>query len=142
MTDLALARGTRRAGLALSAWLRPSLPAILLLYGLLGAVWSFVVPLGEGPDEPAHLDYALFLRANGRLPVQGATITTSDVPGEGHQPPLAYLLMQPFISRLSADELRLPLYGNPEFRWNGGTQPNAYLHGQAERPPDGVQRLL
>lgn len=135
MTYPALARGTRRAGQLRAAWPRLALPTILLLYGLLGSVWSFVVPLGEGPDEPAHLHYALFLRTSGHLPVQGATIATSDVPGEGHQPPLAYILMQPFISRLSAEQLQPALFGNPEFRWNGGTQPNAYLHGQAERPP-------
>ncbi|HZG65708.1 MAG TPA: hypothetical protein VEZ12_03140, partial [Herpetosiphonaceae bacterium] len=117
-------------------WLeRVGLTAVLLVYALLGVLWSLSVPLGEGPDEPAHLRYALFLREHRRLPVQQADPAAGDVPGEGHQPPLAYLLMQPFLVGLE-DGLSSPtMYGNPTFRWNGGTEPNAYLHGAAERPP-------
>ena len=118
-------------------WLRArrGLPAIIVIYALLGLLWSFVVPLGEGPDEPGHMRYALFVHKHGRLPVQSDAPATSDVPGEGHQPPLAYLFMQPFIAWLEKDESNLRLYGNPNFRWNGGMELNAYFHGVAERPP-------
>jgi hypothetical protein len=116
---------------------RVGLAAVLLVYALLGVLWSLSVPLGEGPDEPAHLRYALFLREHRRLPVQQDDPAAGDVPGEGHQPPLAYLLMQPFLVGLE-DTMSSPnMYGNPAFRWNGGTEPNAYLHGAAERPPFG-----
>ncbi len=118
-----------------AAFLHWALPTILLVYLLLGLLWSLVVPLGEGPDEPAHFQYALFLREERRLPVQSTDPSRSDLPGEGHQPPLAYLLMQPFIGVSSSEEGRLELYGNPRFRWNGGDQLNAYLHGARERPP-------
>jgi hypothetical protein len=111
------------------------LTLVLLLYVLLGVRWSLAVPLGEGPDEPGHLHYALFLREHGQLPVQQADPRRSDVPGEGHQPPLAYLLMQPFLVGVQPGSALPDAYGNPEFRWNGGDEPNAYLHGAAERPP-------
>ena len=107
----------------------------MLVYGVLGVLWSLVVPLGEGPDEPAHLQYALFLKAERRLPAPGSDPSASDVPGEAHQPPLAYLLMQPFIGWFGDEEATLELYGNPRFPWSGGDQPNAYLHGVRERPP-------
>ena len=35
--------------------------AATLAFGLLGAVWSVVAPLGEAPDEPAHLALVLHL---------------------------------------------------------------------------------
>jgi hypothetical protein len=120
-----------RATWRLQRW---GLPAVLLLYLLLGLVWTFSVPLGEGPDEPAHFDYALYLLREGRLPVATAEPASTDVSGEAHQPPLAYLLMQPFVAWL--DDPALPrLYGNPGFRWSGGQEPNAFLHGLRDRPP-------
>lgn len=135
MTVAAVVRGTRRTTEA-PWWLgRVGLGAILSLYLLLGAVWSLTVPLGEGPDEPGHLRYALFLRENVRLPVQQDDPAHSDVPGEGHQPPLAYLLMQPFMVSIASDTPLPDAYGNPDFRWNGGIEPNAYLHGAAEGVP-------
>ena len=114
---------------------RWGLPVVVLVYGLLAAIWSVVVPLGEGPDESGHLRYALHLQATGRLPVQTDDPETGDVPGEGHQPPLAYLLMQPAVFWLAEPATDFQLYGNPRFRWNGGLEPNAYLHGVRERPP-------
>ena len=135
MTTLVQARGRQRAARVAWAERRWALPAVLLLYVLLGTAWSFVVPLGEGPDEPAHFQYALFLLREGRLPVQGVEPASSDVPGEGHQPPLAYVLMQPWVGWLPPDQRVTELYANPLFRWNGGEQANAYLHGVRDRPP-------
>ena len=39
--------------------------AATLAFGLLGAVWSVVAPLGEAPDEPAHLALVLHLGRRG-----------------------------------------------------------------------------
>ena len=44
------------------------LGAILLLCLVLGAAYSARVPLGEAPDEPAHLAYVHFIARKGRLP--------------------------------------------------------------------------
>jgi 4-amino-4-deoxy-L-arabinose transferase-like glycosyltransferase len=93
----------------------------------LALLWGVVVPVGEGPDEPAHLRYALFLAQSGRLPVQQADPHQSDVPGEGHQPPLAYWLLQPVVRWLPAMEQLLEVGANPRFRLSGGEEPNAFF---------------
>ncbi|CAA9301729.1 MAG: hypothetical protein AVDCRST_MAG93-4653 [uncultured Chloroflexia bacterium] len=115
------------------SWL---MPLVILMYAVLGVLWSFTIPLGEGPDESAHFAYVRWLGTEGRLPVQADDASTSDVPGEGHQPPLAYALMVPAIAWLP-DDATIVLPGNPEFRWNGGNQLNAYLHGVTEDPRSG-----
>ncbi len=54
----------------------------------LGLAFAWVVPLGESPDELAHLRYAEAL-ASGRLP----PLWKGDTHGyEAHQPPLGYVL--------------------------------------------------
>ncbi len=108
----------------------------LLLFILLGfcaltTLYNLSVPLGEGPDEPGHLRYALFLAREGRLPVQRAYPEISDVPGEGHQPPLVYLFMVPGVAWLP-DDVSIAQTANPQFRWAGGDQPGAFMRGSWE----------
>ena len=92
---------------------------IVVAYVLLALWWSVVVPIGEGPDEPGHFNYALFMAREGRLPVQSEG--AGEVPGEGHQPPLAYWLMQPALLWLPPAEqtletARTPSSGPPATR--------------------------
>ncbi|PLS79642.1 MAG: hypothetical protein CYG59_12155 [Chloroflexi bacterium] len=101
--------------------------AIVALHVVLALWWGTVVPLGEGPDEPGHFRYALFLAREGRLPMQQADGSAGDVPGEGHQPPLAYWLMQPAVRWLPPAERVLELGADPSFIHSGGEQPNAYF---------------
>ncbi len=110
---------------------------VLLLLGflLLATLYNAVVPLGEGPDEPGHLAYVFFLAREGRLPVQTTDPATSDVPGEGHQPPLAYLLMLPTVAWLPAVDQQVQLSANPRFVWNGGTEAAAFMRGSREYWP-------
>jgi hypothetical protein len=42
---------------------------ILLLHLTVSLAYADLVPLGEAPDEPAHLAYARFIAQHGRLPV-------------------------------------------------------------------------
>ncbi|MEZ5140385.1 MAG: hypothetical protein R2711_16920 [Acidimicrobiales bacterium] len=42
--------------------------AACLAFGALGAIWSVVAPLGEAPDEPAHLALVLHLADGGAYP--------------------------------------------------------------------------
>src|SRR5262245_44640159 len=93
------------------------------------------IPLGEGPDEPGHADYAFFLARMGRLPVQRLDSRQADVPGEGHQPPLAYALAAPLALWLPRDERWTGTIGNSRFVWSGGTEPNAISHGSREYLP-------
>ncbi len=106
---------------------------VLAVYLVLAAWWSVAVPLGEGPDEPAHWDYALFLARAGRLPQQDGP--AADVPGEGHQPPLAYIFLQPAVRWLPAAELTLAMTHNPQFVWAGGAEPQGFWHGTRELAP-------
>jgi hypothetical protein len=111
------------------------LALLVVAFLALASLYSFVTPLGEGPDEPGHAAYVFFLAREGRLPVQRAESAASDVPGEGHQPPLAYALAVPLIAWLPPEDRRLDLPGNPRFTWSGGTEPNAAGHGTRELWP-------
>jgi 4-amino-4-deoxy-L-arabinose transferase-like glycosyltransferase len=105
------------------------------MFLILATVYSAAIPLGEGPDEPGHADYAFFLARAWRLPVQRLDTRQADVPGEGHQPPLAYALAAPLALWLPQNERRTDTIGNPRFVWSGGAEPNAISHGSREYPP-------
>ncbi len=104
---------------------------LLALYVALAATYSFITPLGEGPDEPGHAAFVFFLAREGRLPDQ----RINEVPGEGHQPPLAYTLAVPAALWLPREERVFELAGNPRFMWAGGDQVNAAAHGTRELWP-------
>src|SRR5579859_6005537 len=108
---------------------------IIAMFFILSILYSLVTPLGEGPDEPGHAAYAFFLARTGQLPVQRAAPAAADVPGEGHQPPLAYALVAPFLLWLPADQRQFDLPGNPRFIWAAGDQLNAVAHGSREYLP-------
>jgi Dolichyl-phosphate-mannose-protein mannosyltransferase len=113
---------------------------IVIAFTALATLYSVVTPLGEGPDEPGHARYMFFLAREGRLPVQQAAADTSDVPGEGHQPPLAYTLVAPLAAWLPREERQFDMPGNPRFTWASpptGTvvELNAVAHGSREYMP-------
>lgn len=78
-------------------------PLVLVLaaYAVMGVAYQRVVPLFEGPDEASHLEYVAFLSLEKRLPEFGAD---PEVPGQGMQPPLTYLLSVPLFRFMIADE--------------------------------------
>ena len=76
------------------------LAALLGAYTLLAVAYQHHLPLFEAPDEPSHLQYVAFLSVEGRLPSYGER---PDVPGEGMQAPLYYLLGVPLL-RASVDD--------------------------------------
>ncbi len=118
--------------------MKQHLPIIIVLLAFLGlaGLYSAMIPLGEGPDEQGHAAYVFFLAREGRLPVQRAERAESDVPGEGHQPPLAYALAAPLVTWLPLEERKLlDQPGNRRFTWAGGNQVNAVAHGTRERWP-------
>jgi 4-amino-4-deoxy-L-arabinose transferase-like glycosyltransferase len=108
--------------------------AILALFLLLSVGYHIDVPLGEGPDEPGHMAYVLFLHREGRLPVQHSG-AGGDVPGEGHQPPLAYWLALPAVAWLPPDAPPLDQTANPDFLWNDGTEAAAFNRASREHFP-------
>jgi hypothetical protein len=114
-----------------------SVPLVILLLIFLGlhTLYNWAIPLGEGPDEPGHLAYALFVATEGRLPVQRAAPEASDVPGEGHQPPLAYALAAPAVAWLPDEQRQILLTANPRFLWAGGDEAGAFMRGSQELAP-------
>jgi hypothetical protein len=114
-----------------SRWL---LAFVLVAFLALATLYNSVVPPGEGPDEPGHMRYSLFLARTGRLPMQQAP-GASDVPGEGHQPPLSYALMVPAVGWLSPSEQTIVQSANPAFVWNGGHEPAAFVRSSREYAP-------
>ncbi len=117
------------------AWQGQYLWPILVLFLALHMLYNWAIPLGEGPDEPGHLAYTLFLLQEARLPVQRPAPAASDVPGEGHQPPLAYALALPAVAWLPADQRTILLTTNPHFLWAGGDDPAAFMRASHERWP-------
>lgn len=115
--------------------MRSTLWPLLALFVALHALYNWATPLGEGPDEPGHLAYVLFLADEGRLPVQRAAPEPSDVPGEGHQPPLAYALAVPAVAWLPPAERAILLTANPRFIWAGGDEPGAFMRFSRELWP-------
>jgi 4-amino-4-deoxy-L-arabinose transferase-like glycosyltransferase len=69
---------------------RKNLTVMLLASAALMVAWSFAVPVFEGPDEPAHWQYACYLHQNRALPLYGPSFV------EANSPPLYYLLIAPF----------------------------------------------
>jgi hypothetical protein len=108
---------------------------IVLLIMIHSMVLALTNPLGEAPDEPAHMEYVRFVVVNQRLPIQCLAPCISEVDGEGHQPPLAYLLAAlvsaPFIEQTAW----VPQAINPQFLWRGGSDPQALVHGSREYWP-------
>jgi hypothetical protein len=105
------------------------------MVAILASVMAFTNPLGEAPDEPAHMAYVRFLVSAQRLPVQCAAPCISDVPGEGHQPPLAYVAAALVSWPWHSDSTWQTPAANPSFVWNGGSSPQAYIHGTQEQWP-------
>jgi hypothetical protein len=64
---------------------------ILVLHLALAVIFSSLVPLGEAPDESAHLGYARFIAENGRLPATLAERQAADYRSDF--PPLYYLII-------------------------------------------------
>jgi hypothetical protein len=97
---------------------------LLAIYVGLALAYRDAVPLFEAPDEPSHIHYAAFVYNEGRLPRQQPL----EVPGEGMQAPLVYVVAAPLLGNAGIDidsaarelgKAMLPLYGHPR-REGGG----------------------
>jgi hypothetical protein len=81
-----------------------SVVTLLSLYLAMVVGYQRTVPIFEAPDEQSHIHYVAFVSLEGHLPRYGAE---PDVPGEGMQPPLYYILLAPLFQALDpgGDEL-------------------------------------
>jgi hypothetical protein len=93
--------------------LRRFLRIALPLFVLLGAVYAWVVPPGEAPDEPAHLAYIDHIAEKGALP---PARPSRDLTGyESYQPPLDYLVSAALLRGLHGGPIAYPFVANPDF---------------------------
>ncbi|MFO7682734.1 MAG: glycosyltransferase family 39 protein, partial [Chloroflexota bacterium] len=108
---------------------------IVALYLLLGVAYSWVVPLGEAPDEIDHFLYVRALLEQRAFPVM-APVAADNETMEANQPPLFYLLnaavTAPFPMTASAD---FPLNACFTFDPHDGGRAHFYLHNAAEAQP-------
>lgn len=81
-----------------------SLVVLVVAYVGLVAAYQRTIPIFEAPDEQSHLAYVAWIRLEGRLPRYGER---PDVPGEGMQPPLYYLMVAPLHAALGAGDASL-----------------------------------
>jgi hypothetical protein len=97
-----------------SRFVRIALP----LFVLLGAVYAGVIPVGEAPDEPAHLAYVDHLVAEGSLPSIRPERSSYDY--ESYQPPLDYLVSAFLLRVLEGGPVAYPFADavNPGFDFN------------------------
>lgn len=70
-------------------WLNPNRVAqgIVVIFVLLGLLYSMIVPSWEAPDERDHFAYAMYVREHVALPVQNEKSVAT-----AHHPPLFYIL--------------------------------------------------
>jgi len=72
---------------------------LLIVYVGLALAYRDAIPLFEAPDEPSHIHYAAFVSQHHDLPRQHPL----DVPGEGMQPPLVYVVAAPLLDNTGMD---------------------------------------
>jgi 4-amino-4-deoxy-L-arabinose transferase-like glycosyltransferase len=95
------------------SWSRWALPAIVVIYLILGTLYAVYTPAWQAPDEPAHYNYVQFLAEQHRFPNLKAgdypaayleeikashfppELSIAPIRYEFHQPPLYYLLAVP-----------------------------------------------
>jgi hypothetical protein len=119
---------------------------VLTVYVGLALAYRDAIPLFEAPDEPSHLHYASFVYVNHRLPRQ----VPLEVPGEGMQAPLVYIVAAPLLGNSGLDvgwvsgelgRALLPFYSDPQV--HGGSAAIASLpHGNRHFTTDGTLEPL
>ncbi len=109
---------------------------VLMLHLTLSISFSIITPLGEAPDEPAHLSYAQFIAKNGRLPA-----TLNERTGAGYRaawPPLYHALAAVPVALVgNAPPTRLKAVGDSPRRLiaTNGQTIASFIHTEDEAWP-------
>jgi 4-amino-4-deoxy-L-arabinose transferase-like glycosyltransferase len=110
---------------------------LLLVFALLGLVYSTTTPLFEAPDEAWHYAYVRYIVETRALPA--LTDTSSSIHQEVAQPPLYYALAALVSGFVPDDDLEDLMWHNPGFGYQaGGTandNKNMLIHTERERFP-------
>ncbi len=107
---------------------KASLLALIAAFLVVGAIYAFLTPPWQAPDEPAHYNYIAFLVREGRLPVLmmgdyphfyleeiksrrfPPDMSIEPIRYEFHQPPLYYILASPIYAISGGNLLALRLF--------------------------------
>ncbi|MBN1220943.1 MAG: glycosyltransferase family 39 protein [Anaerolineae bacterium] len=110
--------------------------AVVLFYMVLAVAYASLVPLGEVPDEPAHVNYARFLAERGHLPT---TLAEREAAGyRSAWPPLYHLLVsRPFVAMDDIPPTHLKSVGDTPRRLipTNGQTIAAFIHTEDEAWP-------
>ena len=118
---------TQRAGIAI----------VFLLIALQGVSYLILVPVGKGADEDEHIDYALHLAAEHRIPDP-----RSEPVGQAQHPPLPYLV-DALVIGMARDAFFGSRTNRPRAFFGRQTlfQPGPRGHASASKAPAPRQRL-
>ncbi len=96
-----------------------TLSHVLISFTIFAVILAAIVPVYEAPDEPNHLDYINFVASKQHLPNQYKT--GEQVPSEGHQAPLYYLVGSALNTLFLKDRvINIQAVPNPAYAANGG----------------------
>lgn len=102
--------------------------SVIAAFLLLATAWGLFLPVHEAPDEQNHYRYMIFLKEQGRLPLQ--LPLPPEVAGEGHQPPLYYWLGAAALKAWVPTAAWVELPNNPGFAFN--RNPAWFVHFKEE----------
>ncbi len=118
MVNVAPSEADNRGRANLAAW------ALVGLFLLCSILMVFVVPAGEAPDEPAHIDVINQILVEHSLP----SGSSHDDSYEAHQPPLYYLSTAAVFSALGIDGMDYRFVPTPGFEFVGDGMPKFVEH--------------
>ncbi|MBK5258289.1 MAG: DUF2142 domain-containing protein [Thermoanaerobaculia bacterium] len=99
---------------------------LLMMLAIAGAIaFAIITPVGEAPDEPAHIGYVQYLAREWRLP--SAPESYDRVNYEAHQPPLGYFAQAAVLRVMAQDGIHLDFRPNPSFDFNRSGS-RAFIH--------------
>ncbi|MFN8441089.1 MAG: glycosyltransferase family 39 protein [Caldilineaceae bacterium] len=101
---------------------------VLVGYFVLASAYSFVIPLGEAPDEVSHFAYVQTLILHHQFPGQEGAAS-----GQAHQAPLYYVVSALLTSWVPQQEFTY--IANPDWELDNPATPNLLLHTRAESFP-------
>ncbi len=112
---------------------------VLVLFVLLGMVYSVTTPLFEAPDEQWHFAFVQYVATQHELPVQTAGTPTHLARQEGSQPPLYYLLAAAATFWVDTSDYPGIVWENPHYGYNVpgvvNDNKNLFIHTSLESFP-------
>ncbi|MBI5302822.1 MAG: glycosyltransferase family 39 protein [Chloroflexi bacterium] len=115
-----------------------SLAVLLVVFALLAAFYSIIIPIFEGPDEDDHFRYAKFIADHRALPVQSFEPGGGAAGHQGWQPPLYYSLVALVIAPIDTSDHEQQLWRNYEATFVGDPAccgRNIYYHPDSQNFP-------